>query len=314
MRKELAIIRGRDGPLMKSLLIFDEPSIMRPILNPLGWRILNLLAQKPMYPAEIARSLKIYEQKVYYHIRQLHKIGLLSIERKEPIKGALAKYYKVTHPAFGVELPFGERRLNLSGLAFMDEKIISFFNEFLSSSAFEGRIVVGSPEPHGPYKASARDGHYAVQLAFFLGQFINMPNDFVVKLDADVKAEKEEKNNLILIGGPGTNLITADINKHLPIRFNEQNYWAGLVDAQGRVFNGDSDGLIAKIPNPYDEKKSIIVLAGLRYIGTKSAVIAITNFTKEILKNYNEERTWSKVIRGFDLDGDGKVDSVEVPL
>ncbi|MCP8313939.1 MAG: hypothetical protein H3Z53_06160, partial [archaeon] len=235
-----------------------------------------------------------------------------SIERKESIKGALAKYYKVTHPAFGVELPFGERRLNLSGLAFIDEKIISFFNEFLNLNTFEGCIVVGSPEPHGPYKASARDGHYAVQLAFFLGQFSKMPNNFVVKLDADVRAEKEEKNNLILIGGPGTNLITADVNKHLPTKFNEQNYWAGLVDAQGRVFNSDHDGLIAKIPNPYDEKKTIVVLAGLRYIGTKSAVIAITNFAKEILKNYNGEKTWAIVIRGFDLDGDGKVDSVEV--
>lgn len=314
MRKELAIIKGRDGPLMKTLLIFDEPSNMKPTLNPLSWKILNLLAQKPMYPAEIARSLKIYEQKVYYHIRQLHRIGLLSVERKEPIKGALAKYYKAIYPAFGVELPFGERRLNLSGVTYVDDRIISFLDEFLGSNAFEGRIVVGSPEPHGPYKASARDGHYAVQLAFFLGQFSKMPNDFVVKLDADVKAEKEEKNNLILIGGPGTNLITADVNKHLPIRFNEQNYWAGLIDAQGRVFNSDSDGLIAKIPNPYDEKKSVIVLAGLRHIGTKSAVIAVTNFAKEILKSYNGERVWATVIRGFDLNGDGKVDSVEVPI
>ncbi|MGQ9468871.1 MAG: ArsR family transcriptional regulator [Nitrososphaerales archaeon] len=308
------MIKGKDNPSMKSILIFDEPSMMRPALNPVSWKILNLLAQKPMYPAEIAKYLKIYEQKVYYHIRQLRKIGLLSIEREESIKGALAKYYKVTYPALGVELPFGERRLNLSGLAFMDENVVSFFNEFLNSGTFEGRIVVGSPEPHGPYKASARDGHYAVQLAFFLGQFSRMPRNFVVKLDADVKAEKEEKNNLILIGGPGTNLITADINRHLPIRFNEQNYWAGLLDAQGRVFNGDRDGLIAKIPNPYDEKKNIIVLAGLRYIGTKSAVIAVTSFAKEVLKNYNGERTWATVIRGFDLDGDGKVDSVEVLL
>ncbi|MEM3078490.1 MAG: winged helix-turn-helix domain-containing protein, partial [Nitrososphaerales archaeon] len=93
MKKRL-IIEGKDGPLMKSIVIFDEPSIMRPTLNPLSWKILNLLAQKPMYPAEIARFLKIYEQKVYYYIRQLYKIGLLSIEREEPIKGALAKYYK----------------------------------------------------------------------------------------------------------------------------------------------------------------------------------------------------------------------------
>lgn len=311
MKKEL-IVEGKDSPLIKSILIFDEPSKMKPALNALSWKILNLLAQKPMYPAEIAKSLKIYEQKVYYHIRQLNKIGLLSVEREEHIKGALAKYYKVTYPAFGVELPFGERKLNVLNSAFIDEKILSFFREFLVSNTFNGRIIVGSPEPHGPYKASARDGHYAVQLAFFLGQFSKMPNDFVIRLDVDIKAEKEEKNNLILLGGPGTNLITADFNKYLPIKFNEQNYWAGLLDTQGRTFNGDHDGLIAKIPNPYDERKSVIVLAGLRYTGTKSSVIAITNFAKEVLKNYQNERKWAIVIRGFDLNGDGKVDSVEV--
>ncbi|MCP8304667.1 MAG: ArsR family transcriptional regulator [archaeon] len=311
MEKELMMIEDKDGPLMKSILIFDEPSSLRPILNPLGWKILNLLAQKPMYPADISRFLKIHEQKVYYHIRQMREIGLLSVEKEEFIKGALARYYRVSYPAFGVELPFGERRLNLPISAFMDEKMVSFFDEFLLSGIFEGCIVVGSPEPHGPYKASARDGHYAVQLAFFLGQLSKMPKNFIVKLDADVKAEKEERNNLILIGGPGTNLITADINKHLPIRFNEKNYWAGLSNGQGRTFNSDRDGLIAKIPNPYDEKKSMIVLAGLRYIGTKSAVIAITNFSKEVLKDYHGERSWATVIRGFDLDGDGKVDSIE---
>ncbi|MCP8310806.1 MAG: ArsR family transcriptional regulator [Candidatus Methylarchaceae archaeon HK02M1] len=311
MEKELVTIGDKDGPMMKSILIFDEPSSLRPILNPLGWEILNLLAQKPMYPAEISRLLKIHEQKVYYHIRQMRKIGLLSVEKEEFIKGALARYYRVSYPAFGVELPFGEKRQNLPISPFMDEKMVSFFDEFLLSGIFEGCIVVGSPEPHGPYKASARDGHYAVQLAFYLGQFSGMPKNFIVKLDADVKAEKEERNNLILIGGPGTNLITADINRHLPIRFNEENYWAGLSDGKGRTFNSDRDGLIAKIPNPYDEKKCMIVMAGLKYIGTKSAVIAITNFSKEVLRDYYGERQWATVIRGFDLDGDGKVDSIE---
>jgi hypothetical protein len=41
-----------------------------------------------------------------------------------------------------------------------------------------------------------------------------MPTDFAIKLDVDVKAEKEEKNNLILVGGPGTNLLTQEINEY----------------------------------------------------------------------------------------------------
>lgn len=312
MRKGAVLIDGKEASIAKDIIIFDEPSPLRPILHPIGWKILHLLSKEALYPMKMAKQLRMHEQKVYYHVKRLKAAGLLTIEKEEIVKGALAKYYRATYPAFGVELPFGERRAKPSGLVPIDEKLASFFGEFISSGTFDGRVVVGLPEPHGPHKALARDGHYGIQLAFFLGQFVALPRDFVVKLDVDVKAEKEESNNLILIGGPGTNLLTADVNKHLPTRFDEQNYWAGLVGLRGRTFNSDRDGLIAKIPNPYDDRKTIIVLAGLRYIGTKSTIIAITNFYREVLANYGKERRWATVIRGFDLDGDGKIDSVEV--
>ena len=44
-----------------------------------------------------------------------------------------------------------------------------FFKEFIDNGIFDGKIVVGSPQPHGPFKTSARDGHYAAHLALFLG-------------------------------------------------------------------------------------------------------------------------------------------------
>jgi hypothetical protein len=92
----------------------------------------------------------------------------------------------------------------------VDEAVQNFFGEFITNNVFEGKIVVGSPSAHGRFKTSARDGHYAAHLALFLGQFSRMPTEFAVKLDVDVKVEKEEKNNLILVGGPGTNLLTQE--------------------------------------------------------------------------------------------------------
>ena len=41
--------------------------------------------------------------------------------------------------------------------------------EFYENNSFCGLIVVGAPDPHGPYKSSARDGHYAIHLSFYLG-------------------------------------------------------------------------------------------------------------------------------------------------
>ena len=184
--------------------------------------------------------------------------------------------------------------------------------------SFDGKVVVGSPEPHGPFKTSARDGHYASYLTFFLGQLATLPEDFVIKLDVDLKVEKEERNNLILVGGPGTNLITQEINEFLPIRFNmmpsELGFlFGGLVSEKtGSVYTRDTVGLIAKIPNPWSDENRIIVLAGNKAVGTKACVIAITKFWKETLRNFDEDEKFATVIQGFDLDGDGKVDSIEI--
>jgi S-layer like family, C-terminal region len=191
-----------------------------------------------------------------------------------------------------------------------------FFEPFIGRErAFNGLIIVGAPDPHGPYKSSARDGHYAVHLAFFLGNITSaVPEEFVVKLDSDAKAEKVlSGSNLISIGGPGTNIVTAEFNRYLPIRFDEKNFWSGLVEEKsGKRYTLDNHGLIAKIANPYDPESSVVVVAGVRSAGTKSAVIALTNFGEQILSKYTGEKEWALVVQGFDMDSDGKIDHVDV--
>jgi S-layer protein (TIGR01564 family) len=151
-----------------------------------------------------------------------------------------------------------------------------------------------------------------------MGQFAKTPDEFAVKLDVDVKAEKAEKSNLILVGGPGTNLLTQEINEYLPIKFimhpSEQGFLFGGLTSEktGINYTSDSAGLIAKIVNPWDTDKHIIVIAGNKAVGTKACVLALTNFWKKTLQHFNEKNTFAAVIQGFDLDGDGKVDAIEV--
>src|SRR4030042_1178633 len=200
------------------------------ILGKMSWRILETISEKGMYPLEIARKLGIHEQLVYYYIRRMAKAGVITVEKEENKKGATAKYFKAVARAFGVEFPHGYKTMQRPSLLGASEQIQSFFKEFVNENgAFEGKIVVGSPTPHGPFKTSARDGHYAAHLTFFLGQFAKMPTEFAIKLDVDVKAEKEEKNNLILVGGPGTNLLQQEINEYLPVRFNMQSSDKGFL-------------------------------------------------------------------------------------
>jgi DNA-binding transcriptional ArsR family regulator len=317
MNKKL-LLSGEIGNYeIKDIAMLDRPERFKTIANKLSWQILRLLGQGEMYPIEIAKKLGVHEQKIYYHVRKLAEAGLIKVVREEEKKGATARYYKVAYPAFGVELPFGNRKITTLNAPEMDEKLWEFYAPFLSNRAFDGKIIVGSPDPHGPFKARARDGHYAAYLSLFLGRYVELPDDFTIKLDVDVKVEKEEKNNLILVGGPGTNLLTQEINEFLPTRFSvkstEQGFlFGGLASEKtGSVYTSDNIGLIAKIANPWDKTKRIIVIAGNKAVGTKACVLALTKFWKEALKNFTAANDFAAVIQGFDLDGDGKVDAIE---
>jgi len=317
MKKKRLLSGKRRQFMAKDITIFEDPEILRSVLNKLSWKILQLLSEKEMYPMEVARKLNVHEQKVYYHIRKLTKAGVIKVVREEEKKGAVAKYYKASFPAMGVELPFGYQKINRFPVTNIDEKMKRFLSPLIKDGTFDGKIVVGSPDPHGPFKARARDGHYAAYLTLFLGQLVDLPEDFPIKLDVDVKVEKEESNNLILVGGPGTNLITQEFNEFLPICFNmmpsEHGFLLGgmVSEKTQKVYTADNIGLIARIANPWNRNKSVIVLAGNKAVGTKACVLALTKFWKKTLKNFGDEK-FAVVIQGFDLDGDGKVDSIEV--
>ena len=317
-KKLLLSEKGKAVLEVKEIAIFDNPEKLKRVLNRLTWKILRMLSEKDMYPMEVAKKLKIHEQIVYYHIRKLARAGAIKLVMKEDKRGAVANYYHAAFPAFGVELPFGAQATTIPSPSTLDENLKRFLSPILGDDgAFDGKIIVGSPTPHGPFKTMARDGHYASYLTFFLGGFARFPDEFVIKLDVDVKAEKDEANNLILVGGPGTNLLTQEINDHLPIRFNMAPskhgfLFGGLFSSETKnVYTDDSVGLVAKIVNPCDKEKRIIVLAGNKAVGTKGCVIGLVKFSKHVLKNYTRE-PFATVIKGFDLDGDGKIDSVEV--
>lgn len=317
MKKKLLLNGDTKSLSAKDIAVFEDSEKLKSILNKLSWKILQLLSENEMYPMEVAKKLKIHEQKIYYHIRKLTKAGAIKVVREEEKKGAVAKYYKASFPAMGIELPFGYHKIKGFPIENINHKMQHFLSPTIKNSVFDGKIVVGSPDPHGPFKAKARDGHYAAYLTFFLGQFVNLPEDFAIKLDVDIKAEKDENNNLILVGGPGTNLITQEVNEFLPIHFNmipsEHGFvLGGLVSEKTKkIYSADNMGVIAKITNPWNKEKTIIVLAGNKAVGTKACVLAITKFGEKTLKRFITDK-FAVVIQGFDLDGDGKVDSIEV--
>ncbi|MHA1166974.1 MAG: hypothetical protein ACTSRU_04060 [Candidatus Hodarchaeales archaeon] len=279
-------------------------------MNSLKWEILQELGKNPSTPSSIlhnlreSNNLKVPKSTFYHNFRQLRENGIivavddgLNITRDHkfaPVSGALILLLENDFfPKKRIDPDPGET----------NDSILNFFNEFKDvNNFFNGYIVVGSPDPHGEYRARARDGHYASQLAFTLGRYFNI-NKFITRLDQNIIAEKLRGENLVIIGGIYTNMICHEINEYLPVRF-DKSY--GIISKNG-IYTDDNDGFICKIKNPYNNKKTIIVLAGLKSSGTKSTILAITKFSKTVLKNFDKKR----IVRGYD-SGSGKIDSIDV--
>jgi predicted transcriptional regulator len=313
MKKKIIISDENGNTISKKILMFENVTDIKILSNNIAWKIIELLSSKDMYPAQVAKELNLYDQTVYYYIRKLARIGAIEQVGTRLIRGGTARLYSASSPSFGLELEGKAEKLQSSNYikVEMRKNIPYILKEFYENNSFSGLIVVGAPDPHGPYKSSSRDGHYAVHLSFYLGTLSeSSTSGFIVKLDVDAKAEKDI--DLILIGGPGTNIVTSEFNRYLQIKFNEDNYWSGLTDQSGRIFNMDNHGLIAKINNPYNKDKKILILAGVRSIGTKAAVIALTNYGSKIYDNSSTDNQLALVVQGFDMNADGKIDHVDI--
>ena len=309
------LMKEKNGHIYtKTIKLENNPENLKGLLNNQRWEILKLITERPTYPAEIAKRLKIHEQKVYYHIKQLEMNGIIKVISKVEKKGALAKFYAPVAYGFALDLPHGEEKLIDFPKSDQPDNLKQFLYPHISNGKLNSTIVVGSPDPHGPHQVRSRDGHYAIELGLFLGQFSSTRPEFSARLDVDIKAENKTSTNLILVGGILTNIITKELNPHLPIRFLEDKfpYRSIYSEITNKTYPDDNIGIISKIVNPNNTDKSIILIAGNTNGGTKAAIIAFTRYTDKILAKYAGEDNWGVLVRGFDMDGDGKIDSIKV--
>lgn len=312
---KISLLKEKNGKIYtKRARLESDIENFAPLLEKTRWKILKILAQSPTYPAELAKRLGIHEQSAYYHIKQLEKANLIRVMSKQEVGGALAKIYTITDSAFALELPTGEESLAEIPMRTQSLKLKRFLHPFIHNGKLQAEIVVGSPDPHGPHQVRARDGHHATDLALFLGQWCSTPQELVTKLDVDVKAQGTYSKNMILLGGILTNILTADINKFLSVKFQTEHFpFRSIISEKtGKVYDEENIGIVAKIVNPFSKDKSLLVLAGNTYSGTLAAIIALTRFTDELLKNYKNEDNWATVVQGLDMDGDGKIDQIKI--
>lgn len=276
------------------------------VSSELAKKIVNSIKTTEKYPKQIAKELKENEQKIYYHIRNLESSGIITAVREEMVNGALARFYRIAESALVIKF---KELAPAQKMSLDDEKVAKFLSPFIVDGKLNARIVVGSPDPHGPENARSRDGYYGMDLALFFGTFLSYVPQINVRLDTEVSSA-DLKSNMIVIGGPIVNSVTAKLNAHMPIHFaKDKNIYSKISKTS---YSGDETGLIVKMKNPFDKEKQVLVVCGKRYTGTRAAIMAFLKGFREIVNgNKFKKGSPAKVVEGLDMDSDGVVDAVE---
>lgn len=289
--------------------LFDGPEHMKLFSSKLGWKIFQEFSE-PSVPIDVAKRMGIHEQKVYYYINKFKNAKLMKEIKSEPRHGTIAKFYQIRDFAFGIKLDSvpAEGELNIHSPTH-----VKFLEPFIMDGNLNAKIIVGSPDPHGPWKARASDSCCAIDFALFIGAFTRgkqVPN---YKLDTEVR-EKDLKGNLILFGGPTVNMVTRKINKILPISFEIKRDLRRIKsELSGKIYKSDEFGVIEIVENPWDKRGKILILAGKRFHGTRSAVLAwVKHLDKVMSGNKFNQKIIAKVVRGYDMNGDGIIDDAEI--
>ena len=299
------------GAVGREVEILDRPERVAALTSPLAWRILQELAKAPDYPNALAQRLKVHEQKVYYHVRRLEAAGLLEVIREEAKRGASARILAPTAEAFAIVLK-GRGTPVVSPMLPHAGVVARFLAEFTRDGVFDGSIVVGSPYTHGPFNTTARDSPYAVELGFFLGRLFAPRKGLVVCLDTEVKALGAGKEDMILVGGPVANIITLELNPHLAVNFDWKQVWRMESSRTRRPYADEQVGLVAKVRNPWNHGRVIVLLSGLHAVGTMAAILGLTHFAEDVLDGYTPGEDFYRVVAGQDRDGDGRLDAVSI--
>ncbi|MGB9630516.1 MAG: ArsR family transcriptional regulator [Candidatus Methanodesulfokora sp.] len=280
--------------------VFIPLGSIRAISSDLAEKILIELSKGPKCAADIARSLGEAEQKVHYHMRKLRDAGLIKISRTEERGGGTAKLYELVSGVISVKLS-DEEPIKIGRV-----KDPGNLRPFVEEGKLNSIIVVGSPEPHGRYRAPASDGYAAISLALYLGSFLEEQKIPAYKLDTQLR-ESDLKENLILVGGPKANTISDEVNGKMKAWFeysDERKEW--IIRSPWNSYFGKGIGVIARGKNPFNEEKEVLLLAGTGFRGSSAAIIGLKKFS-ELVK-----RDSALIVRGIDVDGDGIMDDCEL--
>ena len=266
----------------------EKAEVLKVLSNKIRLKILEMLAEKPTYPRNIAFKLKLHEQKVYYHLNLLKKYDLIEEETKNFIK-----IYKTKPLAYCFIPKFAEKiEINLKEFFPSPPEILK---NFVKDSEINCKIVVGASYPHGKFSKGSKSNYLSGDIAVLLGKYGESKNRLIYT-DEELRKE-DKKDNLIILGGIYVNTLQKEVNEYLPIKFDEHG--TKIISTISKEEYVDPDcGFICKAKNPFDKRKDIIVIAGLESASTKACIFAFKHELEKINKgNMYNRKIKAKVVK-----------------
>ena len=283
----------------------DEKQL-KAINNETRLEILNFLAKKPAYPAKLGKQMGIGKQKAYYHFEKLKDAGLIEKKKEERKSGGVANFYIPSANAYCLDIGGSGRKTFVSG---ENKKVRRFLYPMISKGKINGRIVVGSPEPHGPDQVSATDGHLAGEIAAKLGNYGKI-NGVTTSLDTEISNQGDYGKSMVIVGGFLTNTVTRKFEGKFPVKFTGEEFPYHEIKTPEETYSNPRIGVIAKASNPENPENNIFLIAGVRAEGTHAAVEAFKQLEKVVSDYQGGE--YYRVVKGLDMDGDGTIDDFEI--
>jgi len=305
------LLKDRKTTQLLPARVISDPKLAQSILQPMRWRILCDLAREERCARDLANDFATSEQVVCYHLRELERLGLLTLERTEKRRGAIAKYYKAETKAIAVIPNQTSQKGQPAVPVSLTDSASKMLNPFISQGKFNGYIVLGSPDTHGIFRSRARCGDRATDLALFIGSLLPLARESIVRLDTEI-SQHELASNLITIGGPKVNTLTLSVNETLPITYELSGQSMMMSRISGKTYAGEDEGAIQMVVNPNNQNSRILIIAGNTYQGTRAAVLAFIKYTDDIARgNSLNNNVIARVVSGHDVNSDGLVDDVE---
>jgi len=300
-------IENGDGRTRVYDSIVIDPRKLNVFGSDLALRIVSGLAKTPGCAMDLARALSEHEQKIYYHLRRLEAAGVIRKIRTEKRYAMTAKIYGLVSPTVTAKLHEEGYELGHSDTKDVNPKLESFFHPFVTNRTLDAKIIIGDTYSHGKYDIGSTEGPYVLDFMMLLGRLASNMVFPARKLDTEIQ-DKELTENLILFGNAQTNTVIDKLNSKMPARFDATDIWGLISEKTGRKYTDPRTGFIAKMDNPLNPEKKVMVVGGVGRRGTYAAVLALTRHMDKIKE---EKGNIAHIVCGYDQDSDNVIDTVK---